>query len=74
MTYRLNSVDDVKALYSLCFKYKDELSFDVKCGSRTIDGLSILGLTMLMGNTVVVTAIGDESKVQNFYDKLEHSC
>lgn len=71
MTYRLNSVDDVKALYSLCFKYKDELSFDVKCGSRTIDGLSILGLTMLMGNTVVVTAIGDESKVQNFYDKLE---
>lgn len=70
MTYQLTSIDDVKALYSLCFKYKDDLSFDVKCGSRTIDGLSILGLTMLMGNTVTITAIGNENKVQNFYDKL----
>lgn len=71
MTYKLNSIDDVKVLYSLCFKYKDDLSFDVKCGSRIIDGLSILGLTMLIGNTVTVTAMGDENKVQNFYDKLE---
>lgn len=71
MTYQLNSIDDVKALYSLCFKYKDDLSFDVRCGNRIIDGLSILGLTMMIGNTVIITAIGDKDKTQNFYDKLE---
>lgn len=66
MNYQLNNMSDARILYHLFLEYGD-LEFDVKCGNRTIDGFSKLGLISMVGNTVQVTAIGeDQNKIQKF--------
>lgn len=75
MNYQVNDILDAGALRTLFLEYKNCLEFDVKCRNRTIDGFSVLGLISMVGNTVQVTAIGeDENKIQKFYDQLERYC
>ena len=72
MNYQLNNISDARVLRALFLEHKDCLEFDVKCGNRTIDGFSVLGLISMVGNTVQVTAIGeDQNKIQKFYNQLE---
>lgn len=70
--YQLNTIEDAEKLLRVCHQYKDLLTIDVIYGRYIIDGTSTLGVLSLLGKTVTIEAIGDETEKERLYDNIRH--
>lgn len=67
----LDSLDKVNALVKVCERYK-EVDTDVMHGRYTVDGRSVLGVSSLLGNIVMVCPnTNDESMIHSIIKDLE---
>lgn len=71
---KLENLETVNALCSICNKYKDKMDVDVKYGKYVVDGCSILMVAALMGNIVKICPdTKDRLLIEYFYKDLKKS-
>jgi len=67
---KLVTIDDVKEFLEIANKYKGHI--DVKCGSLTLDGKSIVGLFGLgLSRDLEINMISDKEECSRFYNEIE---
>lgn len=57
---KLDNLDTVNKLVSVCNKYKDRADIDIVYGRYTLDGCSVLGVASLIGNIVKIIPVLDD--------------
>lgn len=63
----LDNLDTVNNLTNLCNKYKDYTDVDVKYGRYTVNGVSVLAVTSLLGNIVTIETTSKDELFKTFF-------
>ena len=68
---RINNDKEAIKFCNICMKYKEFLNVNLICGSRIVDGCSIVGvLGMMLKKCILDIHCSDENVVKDFYDEL----
>ena len=60
---KIDSLETVNAICAVCMKYRGEFEVDIYCGRYCVDGISVIGVTSMLGREVNVVPITDDDNL-----------